>query len=126
MPKTIEKPLSVFLRAAFIGCIVALAILAWLPAAIIVRTGLGLHGEHFVAYLGTAIVMALAFQKSPQLTVQCLLLVVYAAVVETGQLYSPGRRTSFQDFAYSAAGVVIGGLFLSMARSRVLSWLKLG
>jgi hypothetical protein len=126
MPKTIEKPLSVFLRAAFISCIVALAILAWLPAAIITRTNLGGHSEHLLAYLGTAIAMGLTFQKGPRLTVQCLLLVVYAAVLETGQLYSPGRHASFQDFAYSAAGVVIGGLFLSMARIRVLSWLKLG
>ena len=57
---------------------------------------------------------------------QCVLLIMYAAVLETGQLYSPGRHASFQDFAYSAAGVVIGGLFLSIARIRVLSWLKLG
>ena len=126
MPKKIEKPLSVFLRAAFIGCIIALAILSWLPATIMTRTILGGHAEHFLAYLGSAILMGLVFQKSPRLTVQCVLLIMYAAVLETGQLYSPGRHSSFQDFAYSAAGVVIGGLFLSIARIRVLSWLKLG
>ena len=125
MPKKIEKPLSVFLRAAFIGCIVALAILAWLPATIMTRTILGGHAEHFVAYLGTAILMGLLFQKGPRLTVQCVLLIMYAAALEAGQLYSPGRHASFQDLAFSAAGVVIGGLFLSMARTRVLSWLRL-
>jgi len=126
MPKRKEKVLPVFLRAAFIGCIIALAILAWLPAAIMMRTMLGGHAEHFVAYLGTAILMGLTFQKSPRLTVQCGLLIVYAAALEAGQLYSPGRHASFQDLAFSAAGVVIGGLFLTMARTRVLSWLRLG
>jgi hypothetical protein len=125
MPKgIIEERLSVILRTAFIGCIIALAILAWLPATILMRTVLGGHAEHFVAYLGTAILMGLTFQKSPRLTVQCGLLIVYAAVLEAGQLYSPGRHASFRDFAFSAAGVVIGGLFLSMARPLVLSWLR--
>ena len=54
----------VFLRAAAIGCIVALPILAWLPATFLTRTELGGHAEHFIAYLGTAIVIGLAFQKS--------------------------------------------------------------
>jgi VanZ family protein len=124
MPKGFEKRPSVVFRTAFIGCIVALAVLAWLPATIMTRTVLGGHAEHFVAYLGTAILMGLTFQKSPRLTVQCVLLIVYAAVLEAGQLYSSGRHPSFRDFAFSAAGVVMGGLFLSMARPRVLSWLR--
>jgi VanZ like protein len=125
MHKKIEKPLSAFLRAAFVGCIIVLAILSWLPGTIMMRTVLGGHAEHFVAYLGTAILMGLTFQKSPRLTVQCVLLIMYAAALEAGQLYSPGRHASFQDLAFSAAGVLIGGLFLSIARTRVLSWLRL-
>jgi VanZ family protein len=125
MPKRIDKQLSVFLRVASIGCIIALVPLAWLPATIVKRTILGGHAEHFIAYLGTSILMGLAFQKGPWLTVQCVLLIMYAAALEVGQLYFPGRHASFQDFAFSAAGVVIGGLFLSMARTRVLSWLRL-
>jgi len=89
------------------------------------RTILGGHAEHFAAYLGSAILMGLVFQKSPRLTVQCVLLIMYAAALEAGQLYSPGRHASFQDLAFSTAGVVIGGLFLSIARPRVLSWLRL-
>ena len=68
--------------------------------------------------------MGLAFQKGPRLTVQCVLLIMYAAVLEAGQLYSPGRHASIQDFAFSAAGVLVGGLFLSLARTRVLSWMR--
>ena len=125
MAKEFERPLSVLLRTAFIGCIIALAILAWLPGTLIARTMLGGHSEHFVAYLVTAISMGLAFQRSPRLSVQCVLLIVYAAGLEMGQVYSPGRHASFQDFAYSVAGVVAGTLLLSMTRARVLSWLGL-
>jgi hypothetical protein len=125
MPKKDEKPLSAFLRTASIGCIIALAILTLMPAAFMMRTVLGGHAEHFVAYLGTAVLMGLAFHKRLRLSVQCVLLIVYAAALEAGQLYSSGRHASFQDLAFSAAGVVTGGLFLSLTRTRVLSWLRL-
>jgi VanZ family protein len=121
-----KNPLTVFLRAAFFGCIIALATLAWLPEKLMTRTVLGGHAEHFIAYLGTTIIMGLTFRKSPCLAVQCVLLMIYAAILEAGQLYSPGRHASFQDLAFSSAGVVIGGLVLWMARNRVLSWLKIG
>ena len=133
MANGIEKRLSVLLRTTFIGCIIALAILAWLPATIMMRTVLGGHAEHLIAYLGTAVLMGLTFQKSPRLAVQCVLLIVQcvllimcAAILEAGQLYSPGRHASFQDLAFSSAGVVCGGLLLWMARTRILSWLKIG
>jgi VanZ family protein len=126
MPKNLTKnPLSVLLRAALIGCIIALAILAWLPAKYLTRTTLGGHAEHFIAYLGTAIILGLTFRKSPSLAVQCVVLIAYAAVLEAGQLYSPGRHASFRDLAFSSAGVVIGGLILWKARPRVFSWLKI-
>jgi VanZ family protein len=115
---------SALLRAAFIACIIALAILAWLPPEAMTRTRLGGHAEHFIAYLGTATVMGLAFQKSPRLAVQCVVLIAYAAILEAGQSFSPGRHASFQDFAFSSAGVVIGGLCLWIARTRMSSWLK--
>ena len=116
-----KGPMLVFLRVAAIGCIVALAILALLPAPIVTRTGLGGHAEHLIAYLGTAIVIGLAFQESPRLIVQCTMLIVYAVALEAGQFYSPGRHASLQDLAFSAAGVLIGGLFLLVIRTRVLA-----
>ena len=121
-----KNPLSVLLRAVFIGCIIALAILGLLPAKDLTRTPLGGHAEHFIAYLGTAIILGLAFHKSPRLAVQCILLIIYAAILEAGQLYSPGRYASFQDLAFSSAGVVVGCLILWKARPRVVSWLKIG
>ena len=74
-----------FASRACIGCIIALAILAWLPAKDLTRTTLGGHAEHFIAYLGTAIILGLTFRKSPCLAVQCVLLIVYAAILEAGR-----------------------------------------
>jgi VanZ family protein len=126
MPENLARNLlSVLLRAAFFGCIVTLATLAWLPEKLMMRTALGGHAEHFIAYLGTAIIMGLTFLKSPRLAVQCVLLIMRAAILEAGQLYSPGRHASFQDLAFSSGGVVVGSLVLWMARSRMLSWLKI-
>jgi hypothetical protein len=76
---TTEKLLSVFLRTAFIGCVTALPILAWMPAKAMTRTIVGGHTEHFIAYVGTAVLMGLAYRKPRRLAVQCTLLIMYAA-----------------------------------------------
>jgi VanZ family protein len=123
--KIVERPLSIILRTAFIGCTIVAAILALLPADLMRRTALGGHAEHVIAYLGTAILMGLAFPRGPRLTVQCVLLIIYASALEAGQRYSPGRHASFEDLAFSAAGIVMGGLLVGMARSRISNWLRL-
>jgi len=120
----IEKRLSILRRLAFLGCIIALATLAWLPANTMARTTLGGHVEHLIAYLGTTIVMGLAFPTRPRLAAQSVLLIGYAAILEIGQLHAPGRHASFDDFAFSAAGVAIGGLCLWIARAGLSSRLK--
>lgn len=122
---TTEKLLSAFLRAPFIGCVIALPILAWMPAKAMTRTILGGHTEHFIAYLGTAVLMGLAYRKRPRLAVQCTLLIVYAAFLEAGQVYSPDRHPSFEDLAFSSAGIAVGGLFLRIVRDRMLSLLRI-
>src|SRR3954469_18947731 len=116
LAKLVEKPFPVFCTAALIGCFIALATLAWLPAKAMTRTSLGGHAEHLIAYLATAIVMGLVFKKSLPLALQSVLLIVYAAILEAGQIYSPGRHASLHDWAFSSAGVVLGGLILWMAR----------
>jgi VanZ family protein len=112
------KPLPAFSFAALLGCLVVLATLAWLPAQAMTRTSLGGHAEHLIAYLATTIVMGLALKKGPSPAVQCLLLIAYAAILEAGQIYAPGRHASFGDLAFSSTGVLLGGLLLWMWRSR--------
>ena len=122
---TTEKLIPVFFRTAFIGCLIALPILAWMPTKAMTRTILGGQAEHFIAYLGTAVLMGLAYRTPRRLTVQCTLLIMYAAFLEAGQVYSPDRHPSFEDLAFSSAGIVVGGLFLRIARDRMCGWLRI-
>jgi len=122
--RIIEQSLSVTLRTAFIACLIVAAILALLPADLMRRTALGGHAEHVIAYMGTAILMGLAFPRGPRLAVQCVLLTIYASALEAGQLYSPGRHASFLDLAFSVAGIVIGGLLLGTVQTRIFGWLS--
>ena len=115
--RLLDTPLSTLGKAALAGCAIALAILAWAPAQAMTRTPLGGHAEHFVAYLGTAMVFGLASRKWPSYAIQCFLLMGYAAVLECGQVYPPGRQASFQDFAYSSSGVLIGTTLVWIART---------
>jgi VanZ family protein len=114
----IEK-FSILRRVAFLGCITALATLAWLPANTMVRTALGGQVEHLIAYLGTTILMGMAYPTNPRLAVQSALLIGYAATLEVGQLGASGRYASFDDFAFSAAGVGFGSLCLWIGRARL-------
>jgi VanZ family protein len=113
----IGKTCSIGFSVAFVACIAALAALAWLPAGAVTRTPLGGHAEHFVAWLGTTIVMGLAYRRRPRPAAQAVLLIVYAAVLEVGQLHASGRHASLHDFAFSAAGVVAGVLGLLLVRA---------
>lgn len=80
------------------------------------RTPLGGHAEHLVAYVATALVFGLTSRTTAQLAAQCLLLMGYAAVLESGQLYAPGRQACLQDFGFSATGVILGGVAVWFAR----------
>ena len=77
---------------------------------------MGGHAEHFVAWLGTAMVFGLTARRTPRLAAQCLLLMSYAAILECGQVYAPGRHASFDDFAFSAGGVLFGAALVWIAR----------
>jgi VanZ family protein len=118
-----ETPLSTLGKAALAGCVIALAILAWAPAQAMTRTGLGGPAEHFVAWLGAAMVFGLTTRATPPLAAQCLLLMFYAAILECGQVNAPGRQASFHDFAFSAGGVLLGSALVWLARR---CWLRSG
>jgi VanZ family protein len=117
MPAKREKPLPMLCGAAVIGCFLTLAILAWLPAKAMTRTSLGGHAEHLIAYLATAIVMGIAFRNRLSPGLQGVLLIAYAAILEVGQIYSPGRTASLHDFLFSATGAVLGVLLLWTVRT---------
>jgi VanZ family protein len=118
-PRPVGRPLFLFRIAILVGCTGALAALSWLPAKAVTRTMLGGHAEHLIAWMGAAIVIGWTFPRRPRLAVQAVLLIAYAAILEAGQLYAIGRHASLQDFAFSAAGVVLGAAaVLIVQRSR--------
>jgi len=123
LQRLLETPLSTLGKVAQVSCIIALAILAWMPADDMPRTTLGGHAEHFIAWLGTAMVFGLASRPTALFSPQCLLLTFYAAALECGQLYAPGRQASFHDFAFSAAGVLLGTALVWLAHR---CWLRGG
>jgi len=121
MPEKLEKSFPILCGAAVTGCFLTLAILAWLPAKAMTRTSLGGHAEHLIAYLATAIVVGVAFRNRLSPGLQGALLIVYAAILEVGQIYSPGRQASLQDFLFSSTGAVLGCLLLWTVRTLATS-----
>ena len=120
--RLLDTPLSTLGKAVLASCIIALAILAWTPAPSMPRTALGGAAEHFVAWLGTATIVGLASRATALLAPQ-FLLAFYAAILECGQFYAPGRQASLQDFAFSVGGVLLGSTLACMARQ---CWLRRG
>jgi VanZ family protein len=70
-----------------------------------VRTSVGGHIEHAVAYAGTALLLGLAY---PGLSRIAVALVTYAAVLEVLQNLVPGRHPGLLDWMASSAGVLVG------------------
>ena len=114
---TIGAPIPLLWKAALIGGVTVLAGLAWLPADVLTRTSLGGHTEHLIAYLGTATMMGLATRTTRRLVVLSLILIGYAALLEVGQLHAIGRQASFEDFAFSSGGILIGAMLAWSARA---------
>ena len=87
----------------------ALMAASWLPASIMVRTEtLSGHAEHALAYFATGICLTLLLQgqRSPTFIAACIS--AYAAVLEVGQIFVPGRHAALSDFVASTVGGLIG------------------
>jgi len=109
-----RAPLHGYLVGAAWICIAALAVLSLLPGTHLLRTGMGGHFEHILAYAGTALVTASAYGVTRIIPI-ALGLVTYAAALELLQRFSPGRSSAFVDFAFSATGVLLGVAFFLIA-----------
>ena len=71
------------------------------------RTSLGGHMEHLLAYAATTVITAIAYADRSRFKI-ALLLILYAASLEYLQRYSPGRLSSLEDLTFSATGVMLG------------------
>lgn len=92
-------------RLAACICVVALVVLSWLPKEMEARTGLPGQLEHMAAYAGTALFIALGFDRRARLLTG---LIALAGMLEIGQIWIPGRTSQVIDFVASSAGAVIG------------------
>jgi VanZ family protein len=113
------------LSARFGGWLVAanalaLMLLSWTPGTYMVRTSLSGHLEHALAYvLSGAFMFAVLPRRRPGWQVAAGL-AAYAGLLELGQLFVTGRHSAFEDFAFSAAGAVIGVFACAAALRRLL------
>jgi VanZ family protein len=105
------------------SCIVAIAILSLLPADYLMRTDLGGHAEHVLAYAGTAFISTLAWRRR-RISQIAIALIAYAAVLETLQQFSPGRSSNVIDFMFSAMGVAVGIAALALVNRLQTAWLR--
>jgi len=97
---------------------------SWLPASIMVRTEtLPGQAEHALAYFATGICLTFLLQgrQSPLFITACIS--AYAAALEVGQRFVPGRHSALIDFAASTVGA-FGGVMtcaiLGVAYSRMI------
>ena len=118
MDTKVAPPLA---SAWAIFCVFALAVLAWTPGQYMVRTGvLSGHEEHFLAYLLSALTISATQRRTAKSTWIGLALVLYASMLELGQIYVPGRHPAVGDFYASALGALTGAA-IALPLSRVLS-----
>ena len=102
-------------RFAAWTCLLLLAVLSWLPVEAMIRTGINGRIEHFIAYMGTMLVVGAAYGLRLGLFRLLAMLIAYAGVLELGQRFSPGRHSSVFDFAASASGVIAGAIAFQLA-----------
>jgi len=96
-------------RIAAWCAIVAVGILSLLPGAEMnaLRTSMGGHAEHLLVYAATTMMVVAAYVDHSRTKI-ALSLLLYAAVLEYLQRYSPGRLSSLTDLAFSSLGVFCG------------------
>jgi VanZ family protein len=105
-----RKPVRRWIRIAAAACVVAIAILSLTPREHMVRTSLGGHTEHVIAYLICAWFCLLTCNAWRHRLIIYSLLLAYAGLLEFLQSMVPGRHSGFDDFIFSAAGATAGAL----------------
>ena len=97
--------------------VTVLGVASWLPAEEMIRTGADGRLEHAAGYLISGLAIFTAYPQRPKWLVT-ILMTYYAAVLEFGQLFVPGREAAISDWASSSGGVLCA-LFLYDAYQRV-------
>ena len=117
------------LRVCAGSSILALAVLSWLPAQDMARTGVLLPSEeHFLAYMLSGLLVAAAMPRYRFVHVACFY-VLLATMLELGQNFVPGRDpeafAAFVSMCGAIVGEVVARLISGTWRARfALPWLR--
>jgi VanZ family protein len=120
-----DRPPFRVLRPVAWGCVILLAVLSLLPAEEMVRTSLGGHIEHAIAYAGTALLIGLSY-PTWEWKRMAIALVIYAGVLELLQNFSPGRHPAILDWLSSSTGALIGIAFTRVENEVWWRWRRKG
>jgi VanZ family protein len=80
-------------------------------------TGVEHHLEHFLAFVLLGLMFGFGYPAHRR--VVALIAVIMIAILETFQLWVPGRHGNFADFAVNATGACVG-----LAGAAALQWIK--
>ncbi len=89
------------------GAVVAIGALSLVPGELRPHTGAPGYLEHVAAYVITVTLISLAYPRR-SVVVIIALFSVYAAILETAQLFIPGRHSSVSDWIAGSIGALIG------------------
>jgi VanZ family protein len=96
--------------------ILAILVLSVVPGDLRPHVMPSKHVEHFAAYLIAALILASVDAKWWRAIVIPLSLMVYSGVLETAQLWIPGRDSSIGDFVASSLGAWCGVFLITLIR----------
>jgi VanZ family protein len=94
-------------RAVIVVCVLLITVLSLLPGSWQERTRLPGPVEHFIAYSGTGLILALVLPRR-WLWPAATMLAAYSGIMEILQNFSPGRDPAIRDFLVSSAGAFFG------------------
>ncbi|MBB3770426.1 VanZ family protein [Angulomicrobium tetraedrale] len=104
-------------RLGALACLIALPLLALLPAGAIERTGAGKNIEHFIAYCGTGALLCFGLATPRQRLIGVLGLIALAGALEYAQSFTATRSSELAQFIASSIGAATGFAVASVARA---------
>ncbi len=108
-------------RVLAFACIAAIAVLSLLPGAERPHTGAPGRAEHFIAYGGTGLLLALGYLGGRQRLVAWIGLAAASGLFEILQNFIPGRSPSLFDALAGAGGLTLG-MAVGVILTAALAW----
>lgn len=103
-------------RAAFVGALVLISVLAVIPLQETVVGGMNDKLGHALAFFTLALLLDFSFPGSPYNLTKVLPLLLYGLVIEALQAQIPYRMFSLLDLGADALGLIAYGLSLPVVR----------